>query len=84
MRFQQLPRNISLWEWRARTRIADRIHRLETIRELPLQLSKLGLKEHIRIAVDAENERDLSFVFGVLEDGVGQLVHGCDAGAAGN
>lgn len=84
MRPQQLSRHITFRKRRARRRIADRVHRLETVGELALQFPKLGLKKHVRVAVDAEDEGDLRLVLGVLEDGARELIHGGDARTAGD
>lgn len=84
MRLQKLSGNIPFRETRARSRIADRIHSPESIRELLLQFPQLRLKKHICIAIDAEDEGHLGLVLGILEDGVSQLVHGCDTSATGD
>lgn len=63
---------------------ADRIHSLELARVACLVLLELLVQEHVLLAVDAEDERDLGLVLRVVEDALDELVNGCDARAAGD
>jgi len=65
-------------------RLIEDVKCAETVRELVLELLKFRLEQDIISGDVAKDERDLSLVFGVLEDGASELVHGSDTGTASN
>lgn len=63
---------------------AHRVHGLELARVARLVLLELLVEEYVLLAVDAEDERDLSLVLRVVENPLNELVDGGDARAAGD
>lgn len=63
---------------------AHRVHGLELARVARLVLLELLVEEHVLLAVDTEDERDLGLVLWVVEDSLDELVDRGDARAAGD
>jgi len=83
-RLQQLLAYIPLPLHPPLTRLIQHIKRLKPLRIRIFQLLKLMLQQDILLLDVAEHERDFRPVVGILEDGPAELVHGRDAGAAGD
>lgn len=74
----------SLGVRRRRARLGHDVDDLDAAGVLGLHGVELVGEEEVLVRVDAPDERDACLVGGVLEDAARELVHGRDAGAAGD
>lgn len=65
-------------------RLVQDIEGAEALGVCVLELVELALQQDILLGDVSEDEGDLGLIVGVLEDGADELVHGGDAGTAGD